>query len=167
MVLDIVIDKYQCGNRIHPTQGFLPRESQSADGVGLMLKRISIFVCAVFLCLITAHSASAQIVTGDISGTVTDQSGGSIAGANITAICPDTKLTRVVKSGTVGEYRLTDMPSCVYKVSVSAPGFKTTVREVTVTVAQITKADFSLEVGQNTETVTVESVAPLIDYSPG
>jgi hypothetical protein len=133
-----------------------------------MMKRIFVFAATVVsLCLISALSVSAQIVTGDISGTVTDQSGGSIAGANITAICPDTRLTRVVKSGTAGEYRLTDMPSCVYKVSVSSQGFKTTVREVTVTVAQVTKADFSLEVGQNTETVTVESVAPLVDYSPG
>jgi Carboxypeptidase regulatory-like domain/TonB dependent receptor/TonB-dependent Receptor Plug Domain len=133
-----------------------------------MTKRIFVFAgTAVFLCLLAALSASAQIVTGDITGTVTDQSGGAIASANVTAVCPDTKLTRVVKSGTVGEYRLTDMPSCVYKVSVSAQGFKTTVREVTVTVAQVTKADFSLEVGQNTETVTVEAVAPLVDYSPG
>src|SRR4051812_38055927 len=133
-----------------------------------MLRRICVPLAA-FCTLLFAMSlpVSAQIVTGDISGTVTDQSGGSIAGATVTAVCPDTKLTRIATSGSSGEYRLTDMPSCVYNVSVSAQGFKTTVREVTVTVAQLTKADFPLQVGQNTETITVESAAPLIDFSPG
>ena len=117
--------------------------------------------------LSSAASLSAQIVTGDITGTVTDQSGASVAGADITAVCPDTDQKHTAKSGSVGEYRFTELPSCVYKVSVSAPGFKTTVRDVTVTVAQLTKADFRLELGQNTDTITVEAVAPLVDYSPG
>ena len=133
-----------------------------------MSKRISLSIfSALLLVLLGAVSLSAQIVTGDISGTVTDQSGASVAGANVTAVCPDTRLTRSVTSGSAGEYRLTDLPSCIYKVSVSSQGFKTTVREATVTVAQITKADFRLEVGQNTETITVEGSSPLIDYSPG
>jgi hypothetical protein len=133
-----------------------------------MVKSCCALLCAtLILFLVTAISLPAQITTGDISGTVTDQSGASVAGANITAVCPDTQLHRSVTSGTVGEYRLTDLPSCVYKVSVSSQGFKTTVREVTVTVAQLTKVDFRLEVGQNTETITVEGAAPLIDYSPG
>jgi hypothetical protein len=114
-----------------------------------------------------AYSASAQIVTGDITGTVSDQSGASVEGADVLAVCPATDQQHPSKSGSAGEYRFTDMPSCVYKVSVSAPGFKTTVREVTVTVAQTTKADFRLELGQNTDTITVEAVAPLVDYSPG
>ena len=133
-----------------------------------MYKRVSAFVgSALFVFLLAGLPLHAQIVTGDVAGTVTDQSGASVAGANVTAVCPDTKLSRSMMTGTVGEYRLTELPSCVYKVSVSAQGFKTTVREVTVTVAQLTKADFRLEVGQNTETITVEAVAPLVDYSPG
>lgn len=133
-----------------------------------MSKRILISLSGfLLLVLVNATSLSAQIVTGDITGTVTDQSGASVAGANVTAVCPDTQLNRSTASGSVGEYRLTDLPSCVYKVSVSSQGFKTTVREVTVTVAQITKADFRLEVGQNSETITVEGAAPLVDYSPG
>jgi hypothetical protein len=127
---------------------------------------LSILV-VLFLFLSAASSSSAQIVTGDITGTVTDQSGAYVAGADVSAVCPATDQKHDVKSGSVGEYRLSDLPSCVYKVSVSAPGFKTTIRDVTVTVAQITKADFPLELGQNTDTVTVEAVAPLVDFSPG
>ncbi len=76
-----------------------------------------------------------------------DSSGAAVAGATVSAVCPDTNQTRSVTSGSAGEYRLSDMPICVYKVSVSSQGFKTTVRNVTVTVAQVTKSDFRLEVG--------------------
>src|SRR2546423_9701624 len=124
-------------------------------------------LCLVFAALLVAIPTKAQIVTGDITGTVTDPSGASVAGAGITAVCPATNFTRVLASGSAGEFRFTDMPACVYKVTVSAQGFKTTVRNVTVSVAQTTKADFKLTVGQNTETVMVEAATPLVDYSPG
>ena len=96
-----------------------------------------------------------------------DQSGAAVGGAAISAVCPDTNQTRVVTSGSGGEYRLADMAVCIYKVSVSSQGFKTTVRNVTVTLAQETKADFRLEVGQRTETITVEAAGPLVEFTSG
>jgi hypothetical protein len=125
------------------------------------------FFCALILVLGCALSLPAQITTGVISGTVMDQSGAAVAGAIVSAVCPDTNQTRAVTSGGVGEYRLSDVAICVYKVSVSAPGFKTTVRNVTVSLAQETKADFRLELGERTETITVEAASPLVDFSPG
>jgi hypothetical protein len=96
-----------------------------------------------------------------------DQSGAAVAGATVSAVCPDTSQSRSVTSGSVGEYQLSDMAICVYKVSVSSQGFKTTVRNVTVTVAQVTKADFRLELGERTETITVEAATPLVEFSQG
>src|SRR5207302_5833372 len=133
-----------------------------------MLKSYSLrFSCSLILILGCALSLPAQIITGEITGTVMDQSGTAVAGATISAVCPDTNQTRSVTSGSAGEYRLSDMAICVYKVSVSSQGFKTTVRNVTVTVAQITKADFQLQLGERTETIVVEAATPLVDYSPG
>src|ERR1700730_9108055 len=142
-----------------------PRVQSGVESMPIGRVRSLLFVLLVASS--NAASSSAQIVTGDITGTVTDQSGASVAGADVSAVCPNTEQRRTLQTGSAGEYRLTDLPSCVYKVSVSAQGFKTTVSELTVTVAQTTKADFRLEVGQNTETITVESSAPLIDYSTG
>jgi hypothetical protein len=122
---------------------------------------------ALILVLGGVLALPAQITTGEITGTVMDQSGAAVAGASISAVCPETNQTRTVTSGSVGEYRLSDMAICVYKVSVSSQGFKTTVRNVTVTVAQATKADFRLQVGERTETITVEAASPLVDYSLG
>ena len=125
------------------------------------------FIFALILILGCALSLPAQITTGEITGTVMDQSGAAVAGATISAVCPDTNQTRSATSGNAGEYRLSDMAVCVYKVSVSSQGFKTTVRNVTVTVAQETKADFRLQLGERTETITVEGASPLVEFSPG
>jgi hypothetical protein len=133
-----------------------------------MMNRFLACVSGVFaLLFLSAASVSAQVTTGEITGTVTDQSGATVAGATVSAVCPETKFTRNVTSGTAGEYRLADMPACVYKVSVTAQGFKTTVREVTVNAAQVTKSDFQLQVGQQAETITVEAAAPLVEFTAG
>jgi hypothetical protein len=133
-----------------------------------MLKSYSLrSSCALILILGWALSLPAQITTGEITGTVMDPSGAAVAGATVSAVCPDTNQTREVTSGSVGEYRLSDLAICVYSVSVSSQGFKTTVRNVTVTVAQVTKSDFRLEVGQRTETVMVEAATPLVEFSQG
>jgi Carboxypeptidase regulatory-like domain len=134
-----------------------------------MLKSYSLrFSCALILIILgCALSLPAQITTGEITGTVMDQSGAAVAGASVTAVCPDTNQTRSVTSGSAGEYQLSDMAICVYKVSVSSQGFKTTVRNVTVNVAQQTKADFRVEVGERTETITVEAASPLVEFTAG
>ncbi len=125
------------------------------------------FFLGLSLVLGCALSLPAQITTGEITGTVMDQSGAAVAGATVAAVCPDTNQTRTVTSGSAGEYRMVDMAICVYKVSVSGPGFKTTVRNVTIAVAQVTKADFRLQLGEHTETITVEAATPLVEFSPG
>src|SRR4029077_11781875 len=123
--------------------------------------------CALILILLSSISLRAQITTGDITGTVTDQSGAAVAGATISAVCPQTNQTRSVTSGSAGEYQLSGMAICVYKVTVSLQGFKTTARYATVTVAQTTKADFRLQVGERNETVEVEAATPLVAFSTG
>ncbi|HKD52202.1 MAG TPA: TonB-dependent receptor [Candidatus Acidoferrum sp.] len=133
-----------------------------------MLKRQALCIWAVLaLALLFEIPSSAQVITGEIAGTVTDQSGAIVGGATVSGVCPETNFTRTVTSGTAGEYRLSEMPPCVYKVSAFVQGFKTTVRDVTVAVGQETKADFRLEVGQRNDTITVEAASPLVDYSPG
>jgi hypothetical protein len=96
-----------------------------------------------------------------------DPTGAAVAGATVSAVCPDTNQTRSMTSGAAGEYTLYDMAICIYKVSVSAQGFKTTVRNVRVDVAQTTKADFRIEVGQGKEVIIVEGASPLVEFTSG
>lgn len=107
----------------------------------------------------------AQKITGDISGAVKDSKQAVVAKAKVTAVNKATKLTRSVETNSSGEYRIAELPVGVYAVTVSEPGFKTTVADVQVQVSTITDADFVLEIGETSETITVEGSAPLIELS--
>ena len=120
------------------------------------------FLLAVLL-LGGASPVFAQKITGDITGTVTDPSGAVVPGATVTAENVGTGLSRSAKTAATGDYRLVELPPGTYKVTVSATGFKTVVGDVQVAIGIITHADFSLQVGERTETVTVEAVAALIE----
>lgn len=128
---------------------------------------IGIFILLTFALLLYASLSSAQIITGEITGTVTDQSGGAVPGAQVSAVCTATNATRAITTTETGSYRLTNLPVCLHKVTVSIQGFKTEVRQAEVAAGIVLKVDFQLQVGQKSETVTVEAVAPLVDYSPG
>jgi carboxypeptidase family protein len=133
-----------------------------------MFKRICVCIgSALILLLVIATSLSAQIITGEITGTVTDQSGAAVPGAQISAVCTATNATRAVTTTETGGYRLTNLPVCLHKITVSVQGFKTEVRQAEVAAGIVLKVDFQLQIGQKSETVTVEAVAPLVDYSPG
>ena len=130
-------------------------------------QRIGISLVFTFALLVSATSLSAQIITGEITGTVMDQSGAAVPGAQVTAVCTATNATRAVTTSETGFYRLTNLPVCLHKLSVSAQGFKTEIRQADTAAGIVLKVDFQLQVGQKSETVTVEAVAPLVDYSPG
>jgi hypothetical protein len=115
--------------------------------------------------IVLARTASAQKTTGDITGSVADTTGGLVPGATVTALCASTGFSRVATTDTQGGFSLPELPVCVYKVTVELPGFKTVSREVQVAVNTVAKADFRLEVGAQSETVTVQGVSPLVEFS--
>ena len=128
------------------------------------VRGISIFV-ACTLILLCALSSSAQKISGDISGDVTDKSGGVIAGATVTVENTGTGFTRTTTTNASGNFRIPELPIGTYRVSVSSQGFKTTVSNVVVSAAAVTEATYALEVGQRAETVMVEGSAPLVELS--
>src|SRR5271168_773692 len=117
--------------------------------------------------LFLAPPSHGQATTGEIFGSVTDPSGAAVPGAQITAECTTTNAKRTAPTTDTGGYRLTALPPCVYSISVSAQGFKLEIRKAEIEVGITIKADFALQVGQRTETVTVEAATPLVDFAPG
>ncbi len=113
--------------------------------------------------LFFAVPGSAQKITGDITGTVTDSTGAVIKDAKITATNRDTGETRSATSSDAGFYRIVELPPGKYKVTVMLEGFKSATREAEVAIAAVTLSDFKLEPGQVNETVQVEGVAPLVE----
>ncbi|HXV60934.1 MAG TPA: tetratricopeptide repeat protein [Vicinamibacteria bacterium] len=77
--------------------------------------------CAVLGC---AVSASAQMGTGRVTGSVHDVEGKPIEGATITATSPESERTLEVTSDKDGKWALLGFRSGTYEFTFSAPGFK-------------------------------------------
>jgi hypothetical protein len=127
-------------------------------------KRFITGILAVLvIAAVMAPSMMAQsLVSGDLTGTVTDPSGAVVSGATVTLQSSSTGATRSTTSGANGTYRFSLLSPGNYLVSVSATGFSKAQTQTTVNVGQATIADVKMAVGANTQTVEVTSVAPLV-----
>src|SRR4030088_844484 len=133
------------------------------------MRNIGCKLILVVTCFILGASffpSNAQKITGDIAGTVSDSSGGSVPGATVSAENAGTSAVRTATTTDTGGYRITDLPIGNYKLTVSVTGFKTAVRTLDVTAGSVLTADFNLQIGERSETVEVQGSAALIDLSP-
>ncbi len=115
----------------------------------------SVFLLAVF----TATPAAAQTsATGAVLGNVTDPQHAAIEGATVELRNVGTNLMRTQTTTSAGQYSFPGVTPGVYRISVSRPGFKSsTVDNFSVDVNKSYTVDFSLQLGQTTETVRVEA----------
>ncbi|MEO8737825.1 MAG: carboxypeptidase-like regulatory domain-containing protein, partial [Edaphobacter sp.] len=105
----------------------------------------------------------AQTDRGSITGVITDSTGGSIAGAAVTATNQGTGAqNRTVTTGS-GNYTVPELPAGAYSLTVEAPGFSKLVRSgITVSVNLSVRLDMSVAIGSASETVNVTADAPLL-----
>jgi hypothetical protein len=100
--------------------------------------------------------ASAQALYGTVTGTVTDQQGGAVPGATVTATNTGTGLKLNATTTAVGTYTLRNILPGTYDMSAALQGFKEYRRTgIPVTAGSAIRLDMKLEVGAMTETVTV------------
>jgi hypothetical protein len=120
-----------------------------------------------FILVMGTSTALAQFTSG-IDGTVSDPSGAVVPNATVTIKNMGTEVTRNVQTSSAGYYRFTSLPAAVFNITVTAPGFKTTVREkIPVAVTEIRTVDVTLEIGAATTEVTVTGAPPAIETSQG
>ncbi len=118
------------------------------------------------VCLVLAVSVPmlSQTTTGRILGTVSDQSGATVAGAAVVISDVQRGTTRAVATDDSGNYVAPQLQPGVYKVRAEAKGFKTVDRiNIVVEVAQDVRVDISLPTGQISETVVVTEEVPLVN----
>jgi hypothetical protein len=95
--------------------------------------------------------------TGALTGTVKDPSGAVIPAATVTLTSVNTGQARTTMTGADGVYRFTLLPPGNYRVRMEASGFKPVeVPSVTIAVTETAVLDRNLEVGAQSQTVTVE-----------
>ena len=71
-------------------------------------------------------SAKAQVISGDLVGTVFDKSGSVVPNASVEAVNADTKVKYTAQANETGEYRFNNLPVGKYDVSAMASNFATT-----------------------------------------
>lgn len=115
---------------------------------------------ALFLLLWTTALHGQTAATATVVGTVTDPSGGVVAGASVMLVEPSTGVTRSTLTNDSGQYTFVTVPPGTYRLTVSAPGFRqASVEQVKLEVAKAYTVDVQLEVGALTETVEVRAEA--------
>ena len=116
------------------------------------------------LALLGMFAISAFGQTAQLTGTVNDKSGSSVPGAKIVATNIATGVARATVANDSGNYLITALLPGGYRVSTEAPGFKQVNQgPVTLEVDQVARLDFTLEVGETRDSVTVEASAVLLD----
>src|SRR5688572_6630396 len=101
-----------------------------------------------------------QSSTGTISGTVTDQNNAVVVGATVVGRNTETGFVRSVVTNSSGLYRLTDIPSGRYEITIEAESFKKhTRKDITVDVTQNANVDAVLQLGAIEDSVTINENA--------
>ncbi|MCX6595808.1 MAG: carboxypeptidase-like regulatory domain-containing protein, partial [Acidobacteria bacterium] len=99
-----------------------------------------------------------------LSGTTTDKSGAGVPATKLTVVNQDTQLTREAVSGEDGTFNVPLLPPGRYNIRVEKTGFKPINQQnVTLEVNQVARLDFSLEVGNVTETIEIKDTPALLD----
>ena len=122
------------------------------------------FASRLFLLVVLSGLVSlAQGPTGTISGTVTDPSGAVLPNSSVSVVNVATGVARKVQTDQVGLYTFPALPPGVYNITVERTGFQTELRSnITLQVQQSARMDFSLKVGQASQTVNVAADAALL-----
>jgi hypothetical protein len=85
---------------------------------------------------------------GQITGVVTDSTGGVVANATVTVVNPQTNAARTTTTNSTGNYAFPALLPGIYDVKVEAQGFQSEVRNgVELQVQQVARLDFQVKVG--------------------
>jgi hypothetical protein len=125
--------------------------------VGLLLA-VSILLSPLFV-----RPLRAQVLYGSVTGTVNDQSGSAVPGAQVTITNEGTGLKRQTTSDATGVYRVLDLPQGTYTIEVTASGFKPLKETgISVVIGQVSVEDLQLQLGAVTQEVTVQASIALL-----
>ena len=109
-------------------------------------------------------SAFSQVTTGALVGTVTDASGGVIAGARITVTHEGTGIASRFTTNSSGDYIVTGLPAGSYAVHAEFPAFKNAeLTGISLLLNATRRVDIRLETGTAQQSVLVEASEPVVN----
>ena len=122
---------------------------------------VSCLLAMAVLFFLTPSAINAQGLTGQLSGTVVDSSGGAVPGATVNVRNVATQVSRDAVTDTAGAFVIADLLAGTYDVTVSLEGFKTYVQNGVVLSAneRVALRAIALQVGALSETISVTAEA--------
>lgn len=131
-------------------------------------RKILFCLSALLVALLLVVGASAQsLVSGDVTGTITDPSGAVIPNAAVTLKNSGTGQTMNGTTNSSGVYRFSLLSPGQYTLTATASGFQNVVRAVTVAVGQATTMNMQLAIGASSQTVEVTAEAGVVQAENG
>ncbi|MDE2979028.1 MAG: carboxypeptidase-like regulatory domain-containing protein [Acidobacteriota bacterium] len=129
-----------------------------------MARRLALILILTLL----AAPLAAQRFTASIRGTVTDPNGDALPGATVNLEGTETGLNRTTFTNEAGIYTFGDLPVGAYEVTVTLDGFKSSVVSgLELNVADVREVNAALELGDVSDTITVEAEAIPVETMSG
>ncbi len=126
-----------------------------------MMKRSLQIASLAALCSLAGW---AQEFRATITGRVLDGSGALISGATVKAVNAGTNETNTVTTDASGVYSIPFLRPGQYTLTATQAGFKTAVRSnISLAISQVAGIDITMEVGQLTDSITVEANAAVLE----
>src|SRR6266702_4791375 len=123
------------------------------------------------LCMLTLTSTAAiaqTSTTATLRGTVQDPSGAVLPGASVTVTSAGTKATQTVVTDSHGQYQFASLFPGAYDLRVELSGFKTYEQKgISLSPNDTRGTDVRLEIGQQSETITVTGQQEIIQTETG
>jgi len=116
-------------------------------------------------CIVSSAPLRAQVAGASLSGTITDASGGAIAGAQVSVKNMATAVVTKTTTNDVGNYEISNLLPGDYHATVSATNFGSKATSITLTVGAKQAFNLALAVGTSTVVLEVSDVVPTVELT--
>src|SRR5213594_3576913 len=129
-----------------------------------LVKLATLLIGILGVTALASSPAWGQGFSAAIVGIVHDASGAVVPGVSVTAKHIESGLTRSAITSEAGNYSIPSLPVGAYELTAELAGFKQQVRRgITLAVGQEAVVNFTMEVGEIKDNVTVTEDAPLVN----
>ena len=147
---------------------FHNQTNQMSTSAGRLVSAVLLFAIILLVSELCTGSASAQVISGQISGIVKDASDAPLPSVTVSIVNEQTTLERTAVTDTDGFYLITNLPPGSYRVRVEQQGFKAyTVDNIQLTAGNRLSINPTLQVGELSETVTVVAQGEQVQQDSG
>jgi Carboxypeptidase regulatory-like domain len=132
--------------------------------IAYTFRGLLVVLAVLMLGLTVSYEVSAQVISGDLVGTVLDKTGAVVPGAKVEATNANTGVKYETVANESGEYRFNNLPVGTYNVSGSASNFATTtINGFVLELNKTSTLQITLEIKGAVTSIEVSGSAPALD----